>query len=192
MFGSGWILVAERIDVSDEPQAQQPEFIDLAADIVSAYVSKNNVPVAELPGLIAAVHASLSGLGQPAATPVEDHKVTAAQIRKSVTPDAIISFIDGKPYKSLKRHLTSNGTSPDEYRQKYGLPRDYPMVAATYAAQRSELAKSLGLGQLRRDRAAAKKAAEKRAEPDPVVTAPVDAKPARRGRPKKSAASAAE
>jgi predicted transcriptional regulator len=192
VFGSGWILVAERIDVSDEPQAQQPEFIDLAADIVSAYVSKNNVPVAELPGLIAAVHASLSGLGQPAATPVEDHKVTAAQIRKSVTPDAIISFIDGKPYKSLKRHLTSNGTSPDEYRQKYGLPRDYPMVAATYAAQRSELAKSLGLGQLRRDRAAAKKAAEKRAEPDPVVTAPVDAKPARRGRPKKSAASAAE
>ena len=192
MFGSGWILVAERIDVSDEPQAQQPEFIDLAADIVSAYVSKNNVPVAELPGLIAAVHASLSGLGQPAATSVEDHKVTAAQIRKSVTPDAIISFIDGKPYKSLKRHLTSNGTSPDEYRQKYGLPRDYPMVAATYAAQRSELAKSLGLGQLRRDRAAAKKAAEKRAEPDPVVTAPVDAKPARRGRPKKATASATE
>ncbi|KMO40638.1 MucR family transcriptional regulator [Methylobacterium variabile] len=178
--------------MSDESQAQQPEFIDLAADIVSAFVSNNNVPIAELPGLIASVHASLSGLGQPAATPVEDHKVTPAQIRKSITPDAIISFIDGKPYKSLKRHLTSNGLTPDEYRQKYGLPRDYPMVAATYAAQRSELAKSLGLGQLRRDRAAAKKAAEKRAEPDPVVTAPVDAKPARRGRPKKATASATE
>jgi predicted transcriptional regulator len=170
----------------------KPEFIDLTVGIVSAYVTRNNVPVAELPNLIAAVHASLSALGQPAAAPAEDHKVTAAQIRKSVTPDAIISFIDGNPYKSLKRHLTSNGTSPDEYRQKYGLPRDYPMVAATYAAQRSELAKSLGLGQIRRDRAAAKKAAEKRATPDPVVTAPADAKPARRGRPKKAEISAAE
>jgi predicted transcriptional regulator len=178
--------------VSDESQAQQPEFIDLAADIVSAFVSNNNVPVAELPGLIASVYASLSGLGQPTATPVEDHKVTPAQIRKSVTPDALISFIDGRPYKSLKRHLTSNGTSPDEYRQKYGLPRDYPMVAANYAAQRSELAKSLGLGQLRRDRAAARKAAEKRAEPDPVVAAPADAKPARRGRPKKAEANTAD
>ncbi|GJD66933.1 MucR family transcriptional regulator [Methylobacterium frigidaeris] len=178
--------------MSDESQAQQPEFIDLAADIVSAYVSKNNVPIAELPSLIASVHASLSTLGQPAATPDEDHKVTAAQIRKSVTSDAITSFIDGKAYKSLKRHLTSNGLTPDEYRQKYGLPRDYPMVAASYTARRSELAKSLGLGQLRRDRAAAKKAAEKRAEPDPVVTAPVDAKPARRGRPKKAEANTAE
>jgi predicted transcriptional regulator len=192
VFGSGWILASERIYVSDEPQAQQPEFIDLVADIVSAYVSKNNVPVAELAGLIASVHASLSGLGQPAAAPAEDHKITPAQIRKSVTPDAITSFIDGKPYKSLKRHLTSNGLTPDEYRQKYGLPRDYPMVAAAYAAQRSELAKSLGLGQLRRDRAAAKKVAEKRATPDPVVTASADAKPVRRGRPKKAETSAAE
>jgi predicted transcriptional regulator len=190
--GSGWILVAERLDVSDETQAPQPEFIDLAADIVSAYVSKNNVPVAELPALIASVHASLSGLGQPTVTPVADHKVTPAQIRKSVTPDALISFIDGKPYKSLKRHLTSNGTSPDEYRQKYGLPGDYPMVAASYAARRSELARSLGLGQPRRDRAAAMKAAEKRVQPDPVVTATVDAKPTRRSRPKKAEASAAE
>ncbi len=192
MVGSVWILVAEGIDVSDEPQTQQPEFIDLAANIVSAYVSKNNVPVAELAGLIASVHASLRGLGQPAAAPAEDHKVTPAQIRRSVTPDAIISFIDGKPYKSVKRHLTSNGTTPDEYRQKYGLPRDYPMVAATYAAQRSELAKSLGLGQIRRNRAEATKAADNRAKPDPVVAAPVDAKPARRGRPKKAEASAAE
>ncbi|MGE7418648.1 MucR family transcriptional regulator [Methylobacterium tarhaniae] len=177
---------------SDKRQATKSDFIDLAADIISAYVSKNNVQVAELPGLIASVHASLSGLGQPPATLVEDHKVTPAQIRKSVTPDALISFIDGKPYKSLKRHLTSNSTSPDEYRQKYGLPRDYPMVAASYTARRSELAKSLGLGQLRRDRAAAKKAAEKRAEPDPVVTAPAEEKPARRSRPKKAEASAAE
>ena len=176
----------------DEATQNDTDFISLAADIVGAYVSNNNVRTADLPNLIASVHASLTGLGQPVAAPVEDHKVTPAQIRKSITPDHLFSFLDGKPYRSLKRHLTSNGLTPDEYRQKYGLPRDYPMVAANYAAQRSELAKSLGLGQLRRDRAAAKKAAEKRAEPDPVVTAPVDAKPARRGRPKKSAASAAE
>lgn len=177
---------------TDEFQASEPDVIDLAASIVSSYVTRNNVPVAELPNLIVSVHASLSGLGRPAAIPAEVHKVTPAQIRKSITPDAIISFIDGRPYKSLKRHLTSNGTSPDEYRQKYGLPGDYPMVAASYAARRSELAKSLGLGQLRRDRAAAKKVTEKRVQPDPVVTASVDAKPNRRGRPKKAETSAAE
>lgn len=192
LFGSGWILVSERISVSAEIQARQPELIGLAADIISAYVTRNNVPVAELPNLIASVYASLSGLGQPAATPAEDYKVTAAQVRKSVTPDAIISFIDGKPYKSLKRHLTTRGLTPDAYRQKYGLPRDYPMVAATYAAHRSELAKGLGLGQIRRDRAEAKRAAEKRATPDPVVTASMDVKPARRGQPKKAEANAAE
>lgn len=173
--------------------ADHTDVIDLTANIVAAYVSNNSVRPADLPALLSEVHAAITGLNGTSATAAPAvEKATPSQIRKSITPDALISFIDGKPYKSLKRHLTSNGTSPDEYRQKYGLPRDYPMVAATYAAQRSELAKSLGLGQLRRDRAAAKKAAEKRAEPDPVVTAPVDAKPARRGRPKKSAASAAE
>ena len=174
--------MSERIRVSDETQAHQPDLIDLTADIVSAYVTRNNVPVAGLPNLITSVHASLSGLGQPAATPTEDHKVTPGQIRKSVTPDAIISFIDGTSYKSLKRHLTSNGLTPDEYRRKYGLPRDYPMVAATYAAQRSELAKSLGLGQIRRERAAARKAEATSEAADP----------ARRGRPKKSETTAAE
>jgi predicted transcriptional regulator len=177
---------------ADEFHASEPNVIDLAASIVSAYVTRNNVPVAELTNLIAAVHTSLSTLGQPAATPTEHHKVTPAQIRKSVTLDTITSFIDGKSYKSLKRHLTSNGLTPDEYRQKYGLPRDYPMVAASYTARRSELAKSLGLGNIRRDRAAAERAAEKRVEPAPVVTAPVDAKPARRGRPTKAEAGAGE
>ncbi len=99
-------------------------------------------------------------------------------IRKTVTPDHIISLEDGKPYKSLKRHLTTRGLSPDEYRQKWGLPHDYPMVAATYAAQRSELAKTLGLGQIRRDRAAAARlAAESASDNAPS--------PARRGRPRK-------
>ncbi|AWB20846.1 MucR family transcriptional regulator [Methylobacterium currus] len=156
--------------------------IELTSDIVGAYVSKNNVPMAELPGLIASIHASLAGLNKPQAAPEEDHKVTAAQIRKSVTPDAITSFLDGKPYKSLKRHLTTRGLTPEEYRQKFGLPFDYPMVAASYAAQRSELAKSLGLGQIRRDQAAGRKAEveAKAAEPTPV----------RRGRPKKVEAAA--
>ncbi|MEH3147723.1 MAG: MucR family transcriptional regulator [Methylobacterium frigidaeris] len=124
--------------------------IDLTSDIVSAYVSKNNVPTAELSNLIASVHASLSALGQPVAQPVADHKVTSAQIRKSITPDHLVSFIDGKSYKSLKRHLTRHGLNPAEYRQKFGLGQDYPMVSASYAAQRSELAKSIGLGQARR------------------------------------------
>ncbi|KMO41242.1 MucR family transcriptional regulator [Methylobacterium variabile] len=166
----------------DEATQNDTDFISLAADIVGAYVSNNNVRTADLPNLIASVHASLTGLGQPVAAPVEDHKVTPAQIRKSITPDHLFSFLDGKPYRSLKRHLTSNGLTPDEYRQKYGLPRDYPMVAANYAAQRSELAKSLGLGQIRRDRAAAQKAE--------AETGATESTPARRGRPKKADAAA--
>jgi predicted transcriptional regulator len=103
-------------------------------------------------------------------------------IRKSVTPDHIISLEDGKAYKSLKRHLTTRGLTPVEYRQKWGLPSDYPMVAPNYAAQRSELAKATGLGQQRR-----RAAAEKRAVADAKVTAP--ATPSKgRGRPKKAAA----
>jgi len=156
--------------------------IDLTSDIVSAYVANNVVQPGALPDLIASVHASLTGLGQPAAPPVEDHKVTAAQIRKSVTPDHLISFIDGKPYKALKRHLTGHGMTPADYRQKFGLGPDYPMVAANYAASRSELAKSSGLGQKRQAAAAAKKAT-----PDAKVT---EKKPSGRGRPRKAGAAA--
>ena len=120
----------------------------MAAEVVSAYVSNNSVPVAELPALLTSVHAALNGLPsnsvQAAAEEVE--KATPSQIRKSITPDALISFIDGKPYKTLKRHLATHGLDPHAYRQRYGLPNDYPMVAASYAAQRSELAKSIGLG----------------------------------------------
>lgn len=166
----------------DDVTQLNADFMGLTTDIVSAYVSKNNVPASELAVLIASVHASLSGLGQQAAAPEEDHKVTPAQIRKSITPDYLMSFLDGKPYKSLKRHLTSNGLTPDDYRKRFGLGHDYPMVAAAYAAARSELAKSLGLGQIRRDRAAAR-----RAEAEATASA---ATPARRGRPKKAAAAA--
>jgi predicted transcriptional regulator len=123
--------------------------IQLAADIVSAYVSKNSVPLAEIPGVIASVHASLTGLSTgSAATPAEPMKGPAAPIKKSVTPEFIICLEDGKQFKSLKRHLrTAYGLSPEQYREKWKLPADYPMVAPAYAARRSAMAKSIGLGQ---------------------------------------------
>lgn len=166
----------------DDLTQQDADFIGLAADIVGAYVTKNNVPASELPNFIAATHAALVKLTAPP-VPAAEKPTPPVPIRKTVTPDHIISLEDGKPYKSLKRHLTTRGLTPDQYRQKWGLPHDYPMVAASYAAQRSELAKSLGLGQIRRDQAAARKA-EAQAEPM--------AAPARRGRPKKADAAAAE
>ncbi len=165
--------------MSDDDLAPSSHLINLSADIVSAYVSKNSVPVGELSSLIAAVHASLQRVAAPPA-PEPEKPTPPVPIRKTVTPDYIVSLEDGKPYKSLKRHLTTRGLSPDQYRQKWGLPHDYPMVAATYAAQRSELAKSLGLGQIRRDRAAAARLA---AETGPAGGG--DPAPARRGRPRK-------
>jgi predicted transcriptional regulator len=140
----------------DENTATPPNnHIDLAADIVSAYVANNSVPSADLPALISSVHSALSNLGQddaPNAPAVE--KLTPAQIRKSIRPDALISFIDGKPYKTLKRHLSGHDMTIEEYRRRFGLPQDYPSVSASYSEQRSALAKSLGLGQLRRKAAA--------------------------------------
>jgi predicted transcriptional regulator len=123
----------------------------LAAQIVSAYVSNNPVPPAELPPLIARVHGAVVGLsagGSADAVISRDdvEKPTPAQIRKSLWDDGITSFIDGKTYKTLKRHLTSHGLDPKSYRERYGLPADYPMVAPSYAAQRSALAKAIGLG----------------------------------------------
>lgn len=135
--------------------------VDLAAEIVMAYVANNVLPAASLPGLIGSVHAALAGLGStavPGAAEQDGERPTAAAIKKSITHDALISFIDGKPYKSLKRHLTTNGLDPYSYRERYGLPSDYPMTAPSYSERRSELARSLGLGQQRRnwpDKAAA-------------------------------------
>ncbi len=130
-----------------------PSLIDQTADIVSAFVANNAVPIADLPGLIASTHAALVALDQPA-PPAAEPLVPIVPIRKTVTPDHIISLEDGKPYKSLKRHLSTRGLTPEQYRQKWGLSADYPMVAASYAAQRSELAKSIGLGQTRNRKAA--------------------------------------
>ncbi|MBY0296396.1 MAG: MucR family transcriptional regulator [Methylobacterium sp.] len=133
--------------MSDSPTT--PALIGLTASIVGAFVGHNAVPAAELPRLIADVHGALAGLGQPA-EPVAEPLVPPVPIRKTVTPDAIISLEDGKPYKTLRRHLAGRGLTPEQYRAKWGLPADYPMVAANYAAQRSELAKAAGLGSSRR------------------------------------------
>lgn len=129
--------------------------IELTADIVTAYVSNNPVPVAELPGLIAQIHSSISRLGTPPATEQET-PTPRMPIKKTVTADYIISLEDGKQYQTLKRHLGIWGLTPDEYRAKWSLPADYPMVAPGYSARRSALAKELGLGR----KPAAKQAAK--------------------------------
>ncbi|MGX9147865.1 MucR family transcriptional regulator [Mesorhizobium sp. 128a] len=131
--------------VSDEQQGKT-DLVSIAADIVSAYVSNNPVPVPELPKLIGDIHFALQNVGTPAAQPVMKLE-PAVSIRKSVTPDYIICLEDGKKFKSLKRHLSTHyNLSPEEYRQKWSLPADYPMVAPNYAAARSALAKAAGLG----------------------------------------------
>jgi predicted transcriptional regulator len=127
--------------------------INLAADIVSAFVSNNAVPSAELPELIASVHSALAKVANGPTEKPAEAPVPPVSIKKSITSDFLISLEDGRRYKSLKRHLKGRGLTPEQYREKWGLPRDYPMVAPNYAKQRSELAKALGLGQLRRNRA---------------------------------------
>ena len=117
--------------------------LELVSQIVSAYVSKNSLPSGELPQLIKTVHEALRNPGQAAASPLEP----AVPIKKSIKPDYVICLEDGKKLKMLKRHLrTSFNMTPDEYRRKWGLSSDYPMVAPKYAARRSELAKIIGLG----------------------------------------------
>ncbi len=124
-----------------------PHLVELSADIVSAYVANNSVSQADLAALIASVHSSLTKLGAEPEAPAAAVLVPAVAIRKSVTPDAIICLEDGKPFKSLKRHLSSKfRLTPEQYRAKWGLPADYPMVAPAYAEARSALAKSIGLG----------------------------------------------
>ncbi|MCJ2071402.1 MucR family transcriptional regulator [Methylobacterium sp. J-030] len=142
-------------------EASAVDFIDLTANVVSAYVSKNSVRPGDMAELIANTHAALKGLGQGSAAEAPAiQKLTPGQIRKSITPDALISFIDGKPYKTLKRHVTGNGMTMEEYRTRFGLPSDYPSVAASYSEPSSALAKNLGLGQQRKNSAKAGERAE--------------------------------
>ncbi|MGE7417184.1 MucR family transcriptional regulator [Methylobacterium tarhaniae] len=132
--------------MSSADHVETPQMIGLVSDIVSAYVSNNSVPVGELSSLIRSVHEAVARLGS--AAPAEPERLTPpVPIKKTVTPDYLISLEDGRRYRTLKRHLAGRGLTPEQYRQKWGLPPDYPMVAANYAAQRSELAKSIGLGQ---------------------------------------------
>jgi predicted transcriptional regulator len=127
---------------------QKLSVIEMAADIVSAYVGKNAVQPDQLPEIIRQVHGALTSVGSGASDAPPAKLEPAVPIRKSIQPDHLICLEDGRKFKSLKRHLrTKYDLSPDEYRQKWGLPRDYPMVAPSYAASRSELAKSMGLGQ---------------------------------------------
>jgi predicted transcriptional regulator len=147
--------------------------LDLVADIVAAYLSNNSVSTGALPALIASVHGALNSVASGKVEEPQVEQKPATSIKKSVTPDAIICLEDGKSFKSLKRHLaTKYGMTPAEYRAKWGLPSNYPMVAPNYAAARSTLAKGMGLGRKR------------------AVVAPVEApapKAKKRGRPPKAA-----
>ena len=121
--------------------------LKLVSEIVAAYVSNNPVPVSDLPAMIRSVHATLSGLSGAGSHDVATSQKPAVTIKKSITPEFLICLEDGKKLKMLKRYLRSRyGLSPDQYRAKWSLPSDYPMVASNYAAQRSEFAKKIGLG----------------------------------------------
>lgn len=121
--------------------------IKLTADIVAAYLDCNRLNPAEVPDLIHRVHRAISELGQDAPeVPDVVPRATPAQIRKSIRPEALVSFLDGRPYKLLKRHLRANGLTPDDYRAHFGLPADYPMTASAYSERRSAVAKAVGFG----------------------------------------------
>ena len=131
------------------------ETLELTAGIVTSFVQKNKIAISDLPNLIEAVHgalATVAAAGPQNAAP-EAAKATPSQIRKSITHDALISFEDGKPYRLLKRHLNTLGLTPEQYREKWGLPSNYPMTAPSYAQRRSEFAKASGLGSRTRRRA---------------------------------------
>ena len=130
-----------------EPKSTSSELVELTVDIVSAYVSNNAVVRAEVPNLIDQIFNALRQAAAKETQPIQQGLIPAVPIKKSVTPDYIICLEDGKQFKSLKRHLRNSfNLSPDEYRAKWGLPYDYPMVAPNYAAARSALAKKMGLG----------------------------------------------
>ena len=124
------------------------DLIEMTADIVAAYVSANTVAAGDLPALIQSVHRALTGVASGQEMPDTAPREPAVSVKKSITPDYLICLEDGRKFKSLKRHLrTKYNQSPEDYRAKWGLPKDYPMVAPNYAKARSDLAKQMGLGQ---------------------------------------------
>jgi predicted transcriptional regulator len=142
-------------------EEQNHNLRDLVAEVAAAYFSNSHVGVGEIGAVIEHIAKSLGAIGEsPTSVTVSEEepparRLTPAQIRKSITPEALISFEDGKPYKTLRRNLSVKGLTPEQYREKWGLPTDYPMVAANYSAARSQMAKDLGLGNRRRGALAA-------------------------------------
>lgn len=137
--------------------------LELTADIVSSHVSNNNVAVGDVPNLIMQVHGALAGLREPSPEPAQE-KTPVVSVRASIRPEYLVCMECGRKQKTLKRHLqNAHGMSPDQYRQDYGLPRDYPMVAPDYSKRRSEMAHAIGLG--RRDTTNSEAATAPKAEP---------------------------
>ena len=153
---AGWRQVSNvwrLVELESEHSVESGELIGLTADIVSAFVSNNSIVAGDLPNLIGEIHGALSRAASHGAEPVREDLKPAVAVKKSVTANHIICLEDGKKFKSLKRHLrTHYDMSPEDYREKWGLPHDYPMVAPNYASARSNLAKKMGLGQRRRSR----------------------------------------
>ena len=143
-----FIRIYEESDMSEEAEATM--HMELAAHIVSAYVSNNTVPATDLPALIGEVHATLERIARGEDEQVAEQVKPAVAVKRSISPDYLICLEDGKKFKSLKRHLrTQYNLTPEQYREKWGLPPDYPMVAPNYALARSALARQMGLGQRR-------------------------------------------
>lgn len=165
---------------------QQPDLASLTVQLLSAYVGNNAVPSNELADLIRTTKAALAEAPAPAVAPEQEH-APAVTVRASLASrDHILSLIDGKPYKSLKRHLSTRGLTPDEYRERYKLPSSYPMVAPGYSEQRRQVAKQLGLGRKKAEApAAAAPVAKKTRRAKPAA----EAKPAAK-RPRKSPSTA--
>lgn len=148
--------------MADDDLYLKVELLERATAIVCAFVSSNATPASAVPELIAATHTALEKIVRPAVTaPAATTRPLPAglTIENSVTDEHIVSFIDGKPYKMLKRHLTHHGHTPQSYREAYGLPADFPMTAPAYARTRSDLAKTMGLGTIPKVRSVAAKAA---------------------------------
>jgi MucR family transcriptional regulator, transcriptional regulator of exopolysaccharide biosynthesis len=147
------LIMGPKMEINDTPVKSSEMLMELTADVVAAYVSNNPVPAAELPNLIADIHAALGRVGgSPEPMPVEKQK-PAVNPKRSVHDEYIVCLEDGKKFKSLKRHLmTHYNMTPDQYRDKWGLDPSYPMVAPHYAAARSQLAKKMGLGRKRKGR----------------------------------------
>lgn len=145
--------MTDTTSTTDASASAASALVEITSEIVAAYITRNAVPPADLPTLISTVHGTLSELSKPSERVAEPKRlIPPVPIRKSVTEGYLVSFEDGKHYQVLKRHLTKLGLTPEQYRTKWGLPADYPMVAPAYARQKSEFAKETGLGQKRRKR----------------------------------------